>query len=289
LNSSGAWVHSNVWAAARPTATYGTNGLHFHFADPLGTRRVQASALGADEESCKSMPFGNGPTCIGGSDATERHFTGKERDTESGNGYFGARYYGSSMGRCVSPDRSAKIEPAPYAKRDNPQSLNLYAYAGNNPLSHMDKDGHYECSGSKEQCAAIKTGLQVIKNADANLKAGSSGKVLLDDALKFYGAEGEENGVKIDFKYADPKALGATSTANGITTISFGKDAFTPMGPTGNGETVAQEGTHGVDQHKGTANQMPTTFWQFYDTEYDRTRNLPFLPIEKPGRTYTFI
>jgi len=30
--------------------------------------------------------------------------TGKERDTESGNDYFGARYYASSMGRFVSPD-----------------------------------------------------------------------------------------------------------------------------------------------------------------------------------------
>jgi hypothetical protein len=172
------------------------------------------------------------------------------------------------MGRFMSPDWSSKVVPVPYAKLDNPQSLNLYAYVGNNPLSRMDKDGHYECSGSKEQCAAIKTGLQAIRNADANLKAGSSGKALLDKALKFYGAEGEKNGVKIDFKYADPKALGATSTANGITTISFGKDAFTPMGPTGKGETVAHEGTHGVDQHKDPANPMPRTFWQFYDTEY---------------------
>ena len=33
------------------------------------------------------------------------HFSGKERDSESGNDYFGARYYGSSMGRFLSPDR----------------------------------------------------------------------------------------------------------------------------------------------------------------------------------------
>ena len=31
-------------------------------------------------------------------------FTGKERDTESGNDYFGARYYSSAMGRFMSPD-----------------------------------------------------------------------------------------------------------------------------------------------------------------------------------------
>jgi RHS repeat-associated protein len=69
-------------------------------------------------------------------------YTGKERDTESGNDYFGARYYSSTMGRFLSPDWSAKAEPVPYAKLDNPQSLNLYAYVLNNPLTHVDPDGH---------------------------------------------------------------------------------------------------------------------------------------------------
>jgi len=69
-------------------------------------------------------------------------FTGKERDSESGNDYFGARYYSSAMGRFMSPDWSAKAEPVPYAKLDNPQSLNLYAYVGNNPLNVTDPDGH---------------------------------------------------------------------------------------------------------------------------------------------------
>ncbi len=69
-------------------------------------------------------------------------YTGKERDTESGNDYFEARYYSSSMGRFMSPDWSAKEEPVPYAKLDNPQSLNLYAYVLNNPLTETDPDGH---------------------------------------------------------------------------------------------------------------------------------------------------
>ncbi len=68
--------------------------------------------------------------------------TGKERDTESGNDYFGARYYASSMGRFLSPDWSSKIEPVPYSKLDNPQTLNLYSYVLNNPLSKTDPDGH---------------------------------------------------------------------------------------------------------------------------------------------------
>jgi RHS repeat-associated protein len=42
--------------------------------------------------------------------------------------YFGARYFASNMGRWMSPDWAAKAEPVPYAKLDNPQSLNLYQY-----------------------------------------------------------------------------------------------------------------------------------------------------------------
>lgn len=68
--------------------------------------------------------------------------TGKERDSESGNDYFEARYYSSSMGRFMSPDWSAQEEPVPYAKLDNPQSLNLYSYVLNNPLTSVDPDGH---------------------------------------------------------------------------------------------------------------------------------------------------
>jgi hypothetical protein len=46
------------------------------------------------------------------------------------------------MGRFMSPDWSAKEEPVPYATMDDPQSLNLYSYVRNNPLSRVDADGH---------------------------------------------------------------------------------------------------------------------------------------------------
>ncbi|MGA7317480.1 MAG: RHS repeat-associated core domain-containing protein [Silvibacterium sp.] len=69
-------------------------------------------------------------------------FTGKERDSESGNDYFGARYYSSTMGRFMSPDWDSDPTAVPYAEFTNPQSLNLYGYVLNNPLSHRDSDGH---------------------------------------------------------------------------------------------------------------------------------------------------
>lgn len=61
--------------------------------------------------------------------------SGKERDTESGLDYFGARYYGSSMGRFMSPDDGSDQQT------DDPQSWNLYSYVRNNPLIRTDPSG----------------------------------------------------------------------------------------------------------------------------------------------------
>jgi RHS repeat-associated protein len=74
-------------------------------------------------------------------------FTGKERDAESGNDYFGARYFGSSMGRFLSPDPFIPFN----LKKDqfqawisNPQHWNKYAYALNNPLKCTNPTGMTE-------------------------------------------------------------------------------------------------------------------------------------------------
>jgi RHS repeat-associated protein len=69
-------------------------------------------------------------------------FTGKERDSESGNDFFGARYYTSTMGRFMTPDWATKPTAVPYAHYGNPQSLNLYSYVNNNPTTTGDLDGH---------------------------------------------------------------------------------------------------------------------------------------------------
>jgi len=42
----------------------------------------------------------------------------------------------------MTPDWSRDPDPVPYADLSNPQSLNLYVYARNNPLSFVDRDGH---------------------------------------------------------------------------------------------------------------------------------------------------
>jgi len=112
-------------------------------------------------------------------DAVRSRYTGKERDTESGNDYFGARYYASSMGRFMSPDWSSSPEPVPYANLENPQSLNLYSYVLNNPLGRRDADGH--CAGW----------LQWLCNAAQSVKNGFEGYGLHTDATVKKNIEAE--------------------------------------------------------------------------------------------------
>jgi RHS repeat-associated protein len=113
----------------------------YRVTDNLGTNVGSLLANGSFVDPIDHTPFGQ---VITGDTSAPYLFTGKERDNESGLDYFGARYYASSMGRWMSPDWSAKAEPVPYAKLDDPQSLNLYAYVHNNPVVKSDPDGHFE-------------------------------------------------------------------------------------------------------------------------------------------------
>lgn len=146
-------AHTNVFANGQLVATYAYNSagtsttLHFSLNDWLGTRRLQTDPAGNPEESCSGGSFGDDPDCIGlgggnigtndATGPTETHFTGKERDTGSGLDYFGARYYGSSTGRWMSPDPINLTDE----RLLNPQTLNKYGYAANNPLKYVDDDG----------------------------------------------------------------------------------------------------------------------------------------------------
>ena len=66
----------------------------------------------------------------------KRLFTGKERDSETGQDYFGARYYRADIGRFTT------VYPlTASARTPDPQTFNRYAYALNNPLRFVDPDG----------------------------------------------------------------------------------------------------------------------------------------------------
>lgn len=164
-----------VYDAARQVAAeYGQPtdaGTKYLFADALGSTRLETDAVGGSGRCTDYAPFGSEmPQSIGGRsgcygnmsypsgtpDEFNTKFTGKERDAETGLDFFGARYFSSAQGRWTSADWSAIPEPIPYAKLDNPQSLNLYQYSLNNPLSLRDDDGH--------EIIYITTGPGALKN-----------------------------------------------------------------------------------------------------------------------------
>jgi len=140
-------------------------GTSYLTTDHLGSTRVVTKANQSVQARYDYLPFGeelgsgiSSRTIAMGysaADSTKQKFTGKERDTESGLDYFLARYYSSAQGRFTSPDEftggphdlfafsdQASANPTFYADSSNPQSLNKYQYAYNNPLRYADRDGH---------------------------------------------------------------------------------------------------------------------------------------------------
>jgi RHS repeat-associated protein len=116
------------------------NTVHYYLSDHLGSTTKIISAAGVVEEESDFTAFGSELSATSG--ANHYKFTSKERDTETGLDYFGARYYSNLMGRFMTPDWAAKATAVPYAVLGDPQSLNLYMYVLNNPLSNRDDDGH---------------------------------------------------------------------------------------------------------------------------------------------------
>jgi RHS repeat-associated protein len=147
--------------------------------DALGNERMRSTLDGTSYESCMSLPFGDGLTCTGPAegDVSPLHFTGKERDAESGNDYFGARYYANSMGRFLSPDDGTG------ERLQNPQSLNRYSYAFNNPLILVDPSGHStQTANNGDVLAAYDDGDNgVYQHSDIDNRADWDGSKLDSD------------------------------------------------------------------------------------------------------------
>jgi RHS repeat-associated protein len=117
------------------------DAVYFYAEDFLGSSRVIATTTGSVCFDADFYPYG-GERDVTNTCAQNYKFEGKERDLETNNDDFGARYYSSQFGRWTSPDWSAVPAPVPYANLTNPQTLNLYAMVSDNPETFADLDGH---------------------------------------------------------------------------------------------------------------------------------------------------
>lgn len=135
------WSKSYIYFSGRLLATVepggGGEAVQFHHPDRLGTHLItNADDSGVQEQV--TLPFG---TALDGEStgASKMRFTSYERSPLTGLDYAMNRYYDSQQGRFT------QVDPLwlKASSLSNPQSLNLYAYCGNDPINHVDPSGMF--------------------------------------------------------------------------------------------------------------------------------------------------
>jgi RHS repeat-associated protein len=144
--------------------------------------------------------------------------SGKERDSETGLDYFGARYYGSTMGRFLTPDPLA-------GHTEDPQTLNRYSYVRNNPLTLTDPTGldfYLGCEKQSDSCQKVSgnlvQGQYVNQNGQQVFQATVVTSASLQDTSSGNTATVNQNGVQITTANGTAQGvfISGTTAANGI-------------------------------------------------------------------------
>jgi RHS repeat-associated protein len=222
--------------------------------------------------------------------------TGKERDSESGNDYFGARYYSSAMGRFMSPDPMLNS-----ARPGNPQTWNRYAYVRNNPLGRIDPTGLYDMkntcgSGDKACNAAFAATTANVRSMYASTvaardKALASGDkkaaAALQRTLDGLGPEGQKNArgqtvnVSVNLGLATPGQT--TMGKNG--TVNVELNPGMSDGDNGVQASASHEGVHAGEIMPGlpTHGQALSTERDAYETESYFSQAIGFENIHSPS------
>jgi RHS repeat-associated protein len=149
------------------------SGAQYLTADNLGSTRLVTKAAGSIDETYDYLPFGEEYSTVspiyprppGGNGIK---FTSKERDAETGLDYFGVRYMSSAQGRFTSPDTAGP-------DLTNPQTLNKYRYALNNPLRYVDPNGLYERDVHQQLTYALALAAGINTSAAARIAAADQG------------------------------------------------------------------------------------------------------------------
>ena len=128
-----------VFVSERALAQSTTQVIEYYHTDALGSVRAVTKQVNGQWQVVARydfMPFGEEVAApIPPQD--KRLFTGHERDAETGQDYFGARYYRTGVARFTTVDPELNVKEALV----DPQRWNRYAYVRNNPLRFTDPDG----------------------------------------------------------------------------------------------------------------------------------------------------
>jgi RHS repeat-associated protein len=156
-NASGTTLNEYIFFAGKRIAILpsGANA-QYYIEDLLGSSRAMTQNNGTPCYDADFDPYG-GEHAYTNTCSQNYKFEGKERDTETGNDDFGARYYTSRFGRWLSADWSNVPVPVPYASLTNPQTLNLYSMVSDDPETSADLDGHAGSQGTSAESGSAPT------------------------------------------------------------------------------------------------------------------------------------
>lgn len=121
-------------------------GLTWVATDLHGTADVAINAATLAVTVRRHLPFGAPRGATPSSWPDERGFVGGPRDPSTGLTHLGAREYDPALGRFLSADPVTDVE--------DPQQLQGYAYAENNPTSFSDPDGRRTSKQQQKQLQA---------------------------------------------------------------------------------------------------------------------------------------
>lgn len=157
-------------------------GVYYEHSDPLGSPVTVTNNWGSIQSRERYTPFGmarDKPSFLddhGG-------FTGHLKDSATGLTYMQARYYDPAMGRFLS------VDPVTFMDTGDPRYFNRYAYAGNDPINHLDPDGQaigkaikFVRNTIKHKGNPIKGATETLSGIGDDLGTLTDGQLNLDDA-----------------------------------------------------------------------------------------------------------
>ncbi len=135
---------NNYMIAGRWIASGDNADRRYYHLDALGSARAVTDGYGKQTSWDRFSAYGISEVLRPwGKPADIARFAGHRIDTNTSLINMGARWYDPTLGRFISPDN---IIP----DLTNPQTLNPYSYAQNNPTSRVDPSGHQDVQSSEE-------------------------------------------------------------------------------------------------------------------------------------------
>jgi RHS repeat-associated protein len=245
----GQTTHENVYLGGSLVASIDHNwpsnaviATKYQHTDALGSPVAVTNEAGAVIERTNYDPYG-API---GKVVDGIGYTGHVMDPATALTYMQQRYHDPAIGRFLSVDPIAS----------NPKTgamFNRYWYANSSPYGFVDPDGRYACKGNRSECDDVKRGIADIRRAARRYGVGSQHRAALNRIAKFYGTEGDGNGVTVKLIVNSDNA-GTAMTVGGQTliTINPAGNSFTTSGPPKMDRyelaaTLTHEGNHGFD------------------------------------------